>query len=101
VLEKLSPEVKKCLKKLWADAGYRGQLVQWVRKNIKAVLEIVKRDPNAKGFKVVPYRWGVERTFAWFGRNRRLSKDYERNSTSSEAFIYLASIRLLLTRCAK
>ena len=101
VLEKLSPDARKCLKKLWADGGYRGQLVKWVRKNIKTVLEIVKRDPGTKGFQVIPYRWVVERTFAWLGRYRRLSKDYERTTTSSEAFIYLASIRLLLSRCVK
>lgn len=101
VLEKLSPDTKKCLKKLWVDGAYRGQLVKWVRKNIKAVLEIVERDPGVKGFKVVPYRWVVERTFAWLGRCRRLSKDYERNTASSEAFIDWASIRLLLSRCVK
>ncbi len=101
VLTKLSSDTKQCLKKLWADSGYRGQLVKWVRQNIKAVLEIVKRDPNTKGFKVFPFRWVVERTFAWLGRSRRLSKDYERNLASAEAFIYLASIKLLLSRCAK
>ena len=99
VLTKLSPDTKHCLKKLWADGGYRGQLVKWVHKNIKAVLEIGERDPNVKGFKVVPFRWVVERTFAWLGRCRRLSKDFERNTASSEAFIYLASIRILLSRC--
>jgi len=101
VLTKLSPSSKHCLKKLWADGGYRGQLVKWVRKNIKAVLEIVERDPNAKGFTLARHRWVVERTFAWLCRCRRLSKDYERNLDSSEAFIYLASIKLLLSRCAK
>lgn len=101
VLSKLSADTKRCLKKLWADSGYRGQLVTWVRKNIKAVLDIVQRDPHTKGFAVVPHRWVVERTFAWLGRNRRLSKDYERTIASSEAFIYLASIKLLLARCVK
>lgn len=99
VFEKLTEDSKRCLHKLWADGGYRGQLVDWVRHNLDAVLEIVERDPAVKGFKLLPYRWVVERTFAWFGRCRRLSKDYERTSASSEAFIYLASIRILLRRC--
>jgi putative transposase len=101
VLDKLSPDAKRCLKKLWADAGYRGHLVDWVHANITATLEIVERDPNTKGFKLIPYRWVVERTFAWLGRFRRLSKDYERSTASSEAFIYLASIKVLLRRCTR
>ena len=99
VFAKLSEDSKHCLQKIWADGGYRGQLVEWVQTNLQAILEIVERDPNTKGFKLLPYRWVVERTFAWLGRSRRLSKDYERTILSSEAFIYLASIRLLLCRC--
>jgi putative transposase len=53
------------------------------------------------GFHVLPRRWVVERTFAWFGRSRRLSKDYERLPATSEALLYLASIRLLLARLAR
>jgi putative transposase len=53
------------------------------------------------GFVVLPRRWVVERTFAWLGRNRRLSKDYEHAMTSSEAVVYIASIRLLVRRLAK
>lgn len=99
VFDKLTDDSKHCLQKIWADGGYRGQLVDWVRHNLDAVLEIVERDPTVKGFKLLPHRWVVERTFAWFGRCRRLSKDYERTTASSEAFIYLASIRILLRRC--
>jgi putative transposase len=101
VLAKLSPDTQHCLKKLWADGGYRGKLVRWVRQHLDAALEIVKRDPNTIGFAVLPRRWVVERTFAWLGRFRRLSKDYERDIASSESMIYLASIRTLLRRCAK
>ncbi len=99
VLNKLSQDTRRHLEKLWADGGYRGKLVRWVRKHLEIVLEIVKRDPGTKGFAVLPRRWVVERTFAWLGRFRRLSKDYEREVTSSEAMIYLASIRTLLRRC--
>lgn len=101
VLNKLSADTKTHLQKLWADSGYRGKLIDWVRRHLKTVLEIVERDPNTIGFAILPRRWVVERTFAWFGRFRRLSKDYERQVVSSESMIYLASIRTLLPRCAK
>jgi putative transposase len=57
-------------------------------------------DGEATGFHVIPRRWVVERTFSWLGRQRRLSKDYERLTSTAEAFIYLVGIRLLLTRLA-
>lgn len=98
VLYKLAPAVKSHLRKLWADGGYAGKLIDWVREHLDAVLEIVERDPAQKGFKVLPRRWVVERTFAWFGRYRRLSKDYEHDPSSSETVIYLASIRTMLRR---
>jgi putative transposase len=66
------------LKKVWADGGYAGALVEWVRATFRArglVLEIVKRPDDATGFVVLPRRWVVERTFGWLGRSRRLSKD--------------------------
>ena len=65
---------------------------------LDAMLEIVERDPNQKGFHLLPRRWVVERTFAWLDRFRRLSKDYEHDSSSSETVIYLASIRTMLRR---
>ena len=83
---------------IWADGGYAGQLVGWVEENFGWVLEIVKRDPDAKGFKLLPRRWVVERTFGWLGRHRRLSKDYESLPETSEALIHLAMIRLMLRR---
>lgn len=69
-----------------------------MRKNLDAILEIVSRDPAQPSFHMLPRRWVVERTFAWFGRYRRLSKDYEKLTESSEAMIYLASIHILLKR---
>jgi len=69
-----------------------------VRENLNSVLEIVEKEPHQKGFRVLPRRWVVERTFAWFGRYRRLSKDYEHNPACSESVIYIASIHTMLRR---
>jgi len=89
------------LKKIWADGIYdKNGLVDWVYETLNAVLEIVKRPPDQKGFQVLPHRWVVERTFAWLGRYRRLSKDYERCTKSSEGMIYIASIHTMLKRLA-
>jgi len=87
------------LRLIWADGGYAGQLVEWVQALGGWLLAIVKRPPEG-GFVVLPRRWVVERTFAWLGRYRRLSKDYEALPETSEAFIYIAMIRLLLRRLA-
>jgi putative transposase len=78
------------LKKIWADGGYAGNLVDWVKDLCGWVLEIVKRSDTAQGFEVVHHRWIVERTLGWLNRARRLSKDYERLPTSAEAMVYLA-----------
>lgn len=86
---------------IWADGGYAGQLVDLVRRWWRFTLEIVKRTDDMEGFVVLPKRWIVERTFAWLGRNRRLSKDYEKLPSSSETVVYLASIRMMLRRLAK
>jgi putative transposase len=86
------------LKLIWADGGYAGQLIDWAKTFCRRVLQIVKRNDDVKGFKVLPKRWIVERTFAWLGRYRRLSKDYETLPESSEAVIYLAMIHLMVRR---
>ena len=65
-----------------------------------ALRQIVEKEPNQKGFRVLPRRWVVERTFAWFGRYRRLGKNYERNPACSEGVIYIASIHTMLRRLA-
>ena len=88
------------LQHLWADSAYGGALVEWVRDTYGWRLEIVPQLVGQVGFVVRPRRWVVERTFAWLGRNRRLSKDYEELPESSEAWVYAASIRLMLTRLA-
>ncbi len=81
---------------IWADGGYRGKLIVWVTLNCLWVLEIVKRSDDVKGFQVLPRRWVVERTFAWLLKHRRLSKDYERECQTSEAWIYLAMTSVML-----
>ena len=88
------------LRKLWADGGYQGDLADFVQETLGAVLEIVEREAGSRGFQVVPWRWVVERTFAWFEWYRRLSRDYERRLESSASMIYLASIRGMLKRLA-
>lgn len=89
------------LKRIWADGAYAGQLIEWVANLCQWVLEIVKRCENAVGFQVLPRRWIVERTLAWLGRYRRLSKDYEYLTDTSEAMIEIAMIRLMLQRLAR
>jgi putative transposase len=89
------------LKLIWADGGYRGALVAWVEEVFGWKLEIVEKPEGQIGFQILPKRWVVERTFAWLVRQRRLARDYERLPESSEAFIYIAMIRLMVRRLAK
>ena len=91
------------LKKIWADAAYRGkELADWCRQQGDGwELEIVAREPGTRGFTVQPRRWVVERSFAWLIRNRRLAKDYERKVQTSETLIELAASRLLLRRLVR
>lgn len=88
------------LLKLYADGGYQGPLFRAaIKKAMKQVdVEIVKRSDAAKGFVVLPRRWVVERTFAWFGRCGRLAKDWECLNRKALAFLRLASIRLMLRK---
>jgi putative transposase len=89
------------LKKLWADSIYKCcGLVDWVQETLHFILEVVEREPGQQGFVVLPRRWVVERTFAWLGRYRRLSKDYERCTKSSEGMVYIASIHTMMKRIA-
>lgn len=83
---------------VWADGAYAGKLIEWLMKWCGWTLEIVRRSADQVGFSVLPKRWIVERTFAWLGRYRRLSKDYEELTENSEAMIQIAMIRLMLRR---
>jgi len=81
------------LAKVWADSAYAvGKLFDWIRANCRWVLEVVAKRPGQTAFEVQPMRWIVERTFGWFGRYRRLSKDYETNPKSSETWILVAML---------
>ncbi len=101
LLAGLKPFVPR-LKKIWADGAYTGEkLAGWLKEQGGWELEIVERDREAEGFEVLPRRWIVERTLGWLMRNRRLSKDYERKVQTSEAFIEVALIRLILRRLAR
>jgi putative transposase len=88
------------LTKILADGIYNGGIAGWAKQFGGWVLEIVPKPEKKEGepFQVIKWRWIVERTFAWLGRYRRLSKDYERQPASSEAFIYVAMIHLMLRR---
>jgi putative transposase len=80
-----------------ADGAYTGKLINWVKEHFQCVLEIVKRS-DQKGFQVLPRRWVVERTLGRIGRYRRMSKNYEHLTNSSEAFIYISMTSLMLNR---
>jgi len=86
------------LKIIWADGGYAGKLIDWVARVGGWTLEIVKRLGDVTGFVILPKRWIVERTFSWFGHYRRLSKDYETLTHSSESMIYWSMTHLMLRR---
>jgi len=117
------------LSHLWVDAGYQGRGKKWAEQELGISVEVVHRTPKPipekiariwaeewakegreidwqkllprRGFKVLPRRWVVERTFAWLGQNRRMSKDYERLCATGETFIYAAMSRLMARRLAR
>ena len=88
------------LRLIWADQGYKAHFVEWAKAATGWAVEVVARPKDQKGFAVLPRRWVVERTFAWLGRSRRLSKDYEGLPETSEAWIHIAMIHLMLKRLA-
>ena len=117
------------LKHLWVDAGYEGRGKRWAEEILGLSVEVVRKPPKPipekvakvwaqewakegekidwqrlmppRGFRVLPRRWVVERTFSWLSQNRRMSKDYERLCASAEAFVYAAMIRLMARRLAR
>ena len=86
------------LEVLRVDQGYKQMFVDWVNQYLSCRVEIVTKPTEQVGFAVLPKRWVVERTFAWLGRYRQLSKEYDRRPESTEGWIYLASIDILLKR---
>jgi transposase len=90
------------LELVWADNGYNAWQVEAAVAKVPVLrLEIVKRSDDLKGFVVLPRRWVVERTFSWFGRNRRLANDYENLAKTLAAFVTLACIQIAVRRLAR
>jgi transposase len=85
------------IQQVFADGGYAGEKVA----KATLIVEIVRKNPGQVGFAVNPRRWVVERFFAWIGRNRRLAKDFDATIGSARAFLYAASVMLLVRRIAR
>jgi putative transposase len=102
VVSRLDPKDYPRLKKLWGDNKYHNHSFRaWLALHRPGWdLEVKSREPGVKGFAVLPKRWVVERAFAWLGRCRRLSKDYEHRTDSSESMIRISSLHLMLRRLA-
>jgi putative transposase len=88
------------LRLIWADGGYAGKLVTWAATVLQRTLVIVKRPRLTRGFQVVQWRWIVERTCGWLNRSRRLSKDFEALPETTEAWVRIAMIQLMVRRLA-
>ncbi|MFJ1758658.1 IS5 family transposase [Kitasatospora sp. NPDC088134] len=86
---------------VWADGGYTGRLVDLARDVLRIALSVVKRSDGTTGFMVLPKRWLVERTFAWLMRSRRLARDYEGRTDTSEAMIRWSMSMVMSGRLAK
>ena len=90
------------LELVWADGGYNAhQVDSTIARNPGLRIQIVKRSDDMKGFVLLPRRWVVERTFSWFGRNRRLNKDYENLADTLATFVTLACIQIAVRRLAR
>ncbi len=89
------------LRVIWADGKYHSHnLYTWIEENADYRLHIVSRPAAAKGFVLLPKRWVAERTLAWLGRSRRLSKDYEVLNETSEAMIIMSAVHMMVKRLA-
>jgi putative transposase len=89
------------LKKIWVDGGYKEGVVAWAQAELGYDLEVVERPAGSTGFVRLPRRWVVERSFAWIGRYRRFSKDYEALTETSEGMIWAAIGGTMLHRLVK
>lgn len=89
------------VKKIWADQGFAGRLVDWASTILGRELEIVRKAPDQRGFQVQPKRWAVERTFSWITANRRLARDYETSPAHSETMIRWAMIGIMVRRLTR
>ena len=100
LFEKIKPRFP-WLDCVFADTGYNAQQTYEAAGANALRLEIVRRNPNAVGFEIIKRRWVVERTFSWFGRNRRLAKDFENLASTLLAFVTLAAIQFGIRRLAR
>ena len=91
-------DVLASLKTIRVDQGYKHMFVEWAKHSLSCQVEVIGKPKDQVGFAVLPKRWVVERTLAWLGRNRQLSKEYDRRPESTEGWMYLASIDILLKR---
>lgn len=89
------------LKLVWADGSYTGYLVDWAAQTLDLALQVVKRSDDTSGFTVLPRRWVIERSFAWLMRSRRLARDYEARTDSSEAMILWSMTMMMSRRLAR
>jgi len=88
------------LRLIWADGGYAGKLVTWVATVLPRALVVVKRPRHTRGFQVLQWRWIVERTFGWLNRSRRLSKDFAALPETTETWMRIAMIHVMVRRLA-
>jgi transposase len=86
---------------VFADAGFAGRLVDWAARILRTTVAVVHKPAGQRGFAVIPWRWVVERTFAWLTAHRRLARDYERHPAHSEAMIRWAAINTMTCRLAR
>ena len=83
------------------DGGYAGRLIDWSKRVVSLMVQVVKRTDDVKGFRVLPCRWVVERTFAWICKHRRCVRDYETRPDHHEAMVYIAMIATMSRRLAR
>ena len=83
---------------IWADGAYGGTLQAWAWERYQWFIGVVKRNAAVSGWQLLPHPWGVERTFAWLDRSRRLSKDYEFHTRTSEAWVRVSMTHLMVRR---
>ncbi|MFZ4138345.1 MULTISPECIES: IS5 family transposase [Streptomyces] len=87
--------------RVWADGGYTGRLVDFARDALSIALTVVRRVDDTRGFTVLPKRWLVERTFAWLMHSRRLARDYERRTDTSESMLHWSMSIVMSRRLAR
>ncbi len=95
ILLKQASKTLTTIQKIFADGGYTGKLIIWLKEKYNTTLEIIKRNELHK-FVILPVRWVIERTNAWISKARRLAKDYEKSTRNQESMIYIRMIQLMV-----